>query len=101
MAAASGIGEASESRKQTALAGGRQRAMDLEKNLDHLGKDVKDTADELKHRFKAGEERGKREAAGDEMTTTEKVESTLKEAGHTTAAEFDKAKREIRDKTQK
>src|SRR5579872_5327828 len=84
MAGASGIGESNESRKQTALAGGRQRAMDLEKNLDHLGKDVKDKADELKDRFKAGEERGRREVVFDETATTEKVESTLKEAGHTT-----------------
>jgi hypothetical protein len=73
--------------------------MDLKKDVDRLGKDLKDTADEVKHRFKAGEERGKREAAGDEMTTTEKVESALKEAGHETAAEFDKTKREVRDNT--
>ena len=33
------------------------------------------------------------------MTTTEKVESALKEAGHKTAAEFDKTKREVRDNT--
>src|SRR5579872_2843767 len=71
MAAASGIVESNESRKQTALAGGRQRAMDLEKNLDHLGKDVKDTADELKHRVKAGEERGKREVVCNDTATTE------------------------------
>lgn len=71
--------------------------MDLEKKLDHMGKDIKDTADEAKHRFKAGEERGKREAGRDQMTTTEKVRSSLKEAGHETAAELDKAKRKVRD----
>jgi len=71
--------------------------MDLEKKLDNLGKDVNDTVDEAKHRFKAGEERGKREAMGPDMTTTEKVDSSLKEAGHKTAAEFDKAKRKVRD----
>jgi len=71
--------------------------MDLEKKVDNLGKDVHDTADEAKHRFKAGMEHGKRDAVGPEMTTTEKVDSSLKEAGHKTAAELDKAKRKVRD----
>ncbi len=73
--------------------------MDLEKKVDHAVKDVQDTADEAKHRFKAGVEHGKREANRDEMTTSEKVSSSLKEAGHETAAEFDKTKRNLRDKT--
>lgn len=71
--------------------------MDLEKKIDNLGKDVQDGADEAKHRFKAGMEHGKRDAAGPEMTTTEKMDSGLKEAGHKTAAEIDKAKRKVRD----
>lgn len=71
--------------------------MDLEKKLDNFGKDVQDTADEAKHRVKAGMEHGKRDAVGPEMTTTEKVDSSLKEAGHKTAAEIDKAKRNVRD----
>ena len=73
--------------------------MDLEKNIDKTVKDVQDGADEAKHRFKAGMERGKRDAAGDAMTTSEKISSRVKEAGDDTAAEFDKAKRKIRDNT--
>lgn len=70
---------------------------DLKKEVDRAGKDLKDAADEAKHRFQAGAEKGKRDVAGDEMTTTEKLDSSLKQAGHETAAEFDKAKRKVRD----
>lgn len=58
--------------------------------------DVKDTASEMKHRAKAGYERGKREAAGPDMRASSKVASVTKEAGHKVMAGASRAKRRIR-----
>lgn len=67
--------------------------------IKHAVDDVKDSVHEGQHRSAADMERGKREAFGNEMTTSEKVGSAISEAKHRTQAEFDKAKRDIRDKT--
>ena len=61
--------------------------------------DVKDAANEAKHRTTADIEKAKRDVAGDEMTTGEKVKSFVHEDVERTKADIDKAKREVRDKT--
>lgn len=68
---------------------------DLKKAVD----DTKDALHEVKHRSEAGFEHAKRDIAGDEMTTGEKVKSFVKEDLENTKADVDKAKRVIRDKT--
>ncbi|HLJ83226.1 MAG TPA: hypothetical protein VKT51_03485 [Candidatus Eremiobacteraceae bacterium] len=61
--------------------------------------DGKDAAHELEHRTKAELERAKRDVAGDEMTTGEKVKSFVHEDVERTKADMDEAKRKLRDKT--
>jgi hypothetical protein len=73
--------------------------MGLKEDLDKAGRDVKDTAKEVKHRVTAEGERAKRDLLGDEMTLTEKGASAWNEAKNRTQAEIDKTKREVRDKT--
>lgn len=68
---------------------------DVKKAVD----DAKDALREVKHRTEADIEHAKRDVAGDEMTTGEKVKSFVKEDVENTKADVDKAKREIRDKT--
>jgi len=65
--------------------------------LDKAVKDAHDAAHEAEHRVKAGMEHLKRDIAGDAMNPVEKAGSNLKEAGHTVAADVDKAKRDVRD----
>jgi len=62
--------------------------------------DAKDTAREVQHRSTADAEKMRREVAGDEMTAGEKLESTANEAKNRTQAEIDKAKRNLREKTE-
>lgn len=62
-------------------------------------KDVRDGVKEEAHRGAADAERANREAAGDTMTTGEKMRSGIDEAKHRLEAEGDKAKRAIRDNT--
>jgi len=73
--------------------------MGLKEGLDKAGRDVKDAANEVKHRVVAEGERAKREALGDDMTLIEKGTSAWNEAKNRTQAEIDKTKREVRDKT--
>ena len=63
-------------------------------------RDVKDAASELKHRTKAGVERGKRAIAGGAMTPGQKTVSVLKESGHRVAAEGSRARRKLREEAE-
>ncbi|HET9342156.1 MAG TPA: hypothetical protein VFO25_04505 [Candidatus Eremiobacteraceae bacterium] len=67
---------------------------DVKKTVD----DAKDAASEIKHRSEAEIEKAKRDIAGDDMTTGEKVKSVVHEDVERTKADVDKAKREVRDK---
>lgn len=60
-------------------------------------RNAKDTIDETLHRSAAEAEETRRDVAGDEMTTQEKLASIANEAKHRTQAEIDKAKRAVRD----
>lgn len=57
---------------------------------------TKDTIHEAEHRGAAESEKTRRDTAGDDMTTTEKARSVVKEAKHRTQAEIDAAKRKLR-----
>ena len=59
--------------------------------------DVRDAVHETEHRSAADAERARREAFGDELSATEKVESSFNEAKERTQAEIDAAKRKLRD----
>jgi len=61
--------------------------------------DARDSIHEAAHRSNAEGERATRETLGDAMTPGEKAGSALREAKERVAAEFDKGKREVRDKT--
>lgn len=73
--------------------------MGLKKKLHIAIDDVADTADEVKHRGAAAEERASRQAAGRSVSTTQRAKSAVREAGHRMAAGADRAKRKIRKKT--
>jgi hypothetical protein len=60
---------------------------------------TKDAAHELEHRTKAALEHAKRDIAGDELTTGEKVKSFVNEDVEKTKADIDEAKRKLREKT--
>lgn len=60
---------------------------------------VRDTVHEGQHRSAADLEREKRATLGDAMTPGEKAGSALNEAKHRVEAEYDSAKREVRNKT--
>jgi hypothetical protein len=64
--------------------------------LESVKDDVHDGVDEAKHRAQAASERASRAIAGDNQSLGDKIVSTVKEAGHNLAADFDKAKREAR-----
>ncbi|HEV7180161.1 MAG TPA: hypothetical protein VGN11_09820 [Candidatus Baltobacteraceae bacterium] len=68
---------------------------EIKKGVD----DLRDSAGEVMHRSAADAEKTKRDVAGDDMTTREKIASGASEAKERIEAEADKAKREIRDKT--
>lgn len=70
-------------------------ADDLKKAADN----TKDAAHELEHRTKAGLEHAKRDVAGDEMTTGEKVRSVVHEDVENTKADVDKTKQKLRNNT--
>jgi gas vesicle protein len=61
--------------------------------------DVDDAVHEIGHRGAAEAERAKREAAGDNMTLGEKTQSVVNEGSNRVAAEVDRVKRDVRDKT--
>jgi hypothetical protein len=64
--------------------------------IDTLKADVKDGVDEAKHRAQAAAEHASRDVQGDSQPLGERIVSNVKEAGHTFAADVDKAKREAR-----
>jgi hypothetical protein len=64
--------------------------------VKHGVDDVRDTANEARHRSEADLEREKRAAAGDAMTPGEKAASALEEGKDRTLAGIDKAKRDVR-----
>jgi hypothetical protein len=61
--------------------------------------DIKDAGREVKHRTEAGLEHAKRDIAGDEMTTGEKIKSVVHEDVENTKADIDHATRAVRDET--
>ena len=74
--------------------------MTAKDRTERPGKAIRDTIEEAKdatreagHRVAAEGEHLKRDVAGDEMTTSQKVGSVAKEAKHRTQAEIDAAKR--------
>ncbi len=69
---------------------------DTRDTLNTLKDDVRDGADEAKNRAQAGGERLSRNVQGENMPLGDRIASTVKEAGHSLAAEFDKAKRDVR-----
>jgi vacuolar-type H+-ATPase subunit E/Vma4 len=73
--------------------------MSLKDGLEKVGNDIKDAARETKHRVVADAEHGKRDLLGDEMTLGEKGKSIVNEAKNRGAAEIDKTKRDLRDKS--
>ena len=64
--------------------------------VDTIKGDVHDGVDEAKHRAQAAGERLSRDVQGDKMPIGERIASNVREAGHNVAAEFDKAKRDVR-----
>jgi hypothetical protein len=61
--------------------------------------DAKDTLREAGHRGNAEGEKAKRELLGDEMTAGEKAKSVANQAKETVQAEYDAAKKDVRNHT--
>ncbi len=59
--------------------------------------DVKDTMNEAVHRSNAEGEKAKRDLLGDEMTAGDKAKSVANQAKETVQAEYDAAKKDVRD----
>jgi hypothetical protein len=64
--------------------------------LDTIKNDTRDLIDEVKNRSQAAGERVSREAQGDDMPLGARITSNVKEAVHTTQADIDAAKRDVR-----
>jgi F0F1-type ATP synthase membrane subunit b/b' len=73
--------------------------MSFKQDLEKTGHDIKDAANEAKHRVTAGGEHAKRDLVGDDMTVGEKAKSVVNEIKNRAQAEVDRTKREVRDKT--
>jgi hypothetical protein len=71
----------------------------MDKEVEKLGKNVKDAVTEGIHRGEAEAEREKRATVGDVMTPGEKIESTVHEVTEDAKAEVDRLKRDVRNKT--
>ncbi len=74
----------------------------INKGIDGVKKgaeNVKDSVSEAGHRSAAEGEQTKRDIAGDQMTTTEKIGSTLNQGKENVQAETDAAKRDVRNNT--
>jgi hypothetical protein len=69
------------------------------RSIKKAGADVRDSVREVGHRSNAEGERSKRELLREEMTPGEKAGSAINEAKERTAAELDRAKRSLRDRT--
>ncbi len=67
-----------------------------EDKVETFKADVKDAADELKHRTQAAGERADRAVQGDKMPLGEAIKSHVAQKVHETKAEIDRAKREVR-----
>lgn len=65
-------------------------------DLTTLKHDTNDAIDEAKNRAQAAGEKLKRGVAGDSMSLGDKIVSNVKEALHTSVADIDAAKRDIR-----
>lgn len=73
--------------------------MDINKTVKDAIDNVRDTANEARHRSTADAEHARRDATGDEMTLGEKATSVANEVKNRTQAEIDKAKRGVRGHT--
>lgn len=71
-------------------------SMDIKNDLKNMVGAVKDTVSEAVHTSTAEAERARREAAGETMTTSEKVGSIANEAKNNIQAGIDHAKVEAR-----
>lgn len=78
---------------------GRGNLLRMSDHIKDAAADLRDTAEEIKHRTVAEAEKLKRDALGDELTTGEKLHSGANELKNRAQAEIDKAKRELRDRT--
>jgi len=67
--------------------------------IEKTAKNIKDAITEAGHRSAAEGERAKRDLAGDEMTSSEKLGSMVNETKEDVLAEVDRAKRKIREET--
>jgi DNA-binding ferritin-like protein len=72
--------------------------MERHDKLDTIKGDTHDALDEVKERVKAGGERVKRAVEGDDMPLGDRLASHVKEAGHDLKADYDKSKRDVRDR---
>jgi hypothetical protein len=68
--------------------------------VETVKEDVRDTVDEMKERVKAGAEKAKRAVEGEQMPLGERIASNVKEKADEMRADFDKTKREARDRTE-
>ena len=75
----------------------RRDENDARRTVDTIKGDTHDALDEAKHRVQAGAEKVKRAVEGDSMPLGDRVVSHVKEAGHDLKADYDKAKRDVRD----
>jgi hypothetical protein len=73
---------------------------DQRERVETVKEDARDTVDEMKERAKAGAEKVKRSVAGDEMPLGDRIVSNVKEKAHEARADFEKTKREARDRTE-
>jgi hypothetical protein len=73
--------------------------MSVEKSVEKGIKNVKDTVHEAGHRGVAEGEKASRETAGDMMTPSEKASSVANQVKHTAQADYDAAKRNVRNNT--
>jgi hypothetical protein len=72
-------------------------ADNVKHGFKHAAADVKDAANEVKHRSEADAEKTKRDVAGDQLTPGEYAGSVVKESVSRTKAGVDQAKRNVRD----
>ena len=75
-----------------------ERRDDTRNVVDTIKGDTHDALDEAKERVKAGGEKVKRAVEGDQMPLGERLGSHVKELGHELKADYDKSKRDARDR---
>ena len=80
--------------------------MDLKTGLNELADgathaidNAKDAVSEAGHRSAAEAEHAKRDVAGEQMTTSEKIGSVVNQTKHTVQADIDASKRDVRNHT--